>query len=281
MVDSGSAAWSPALTVTFLGCGTSTGVPMIGCDCAVCLSPNPRNKRMRPSILVTVEGRAKGEGNLLVDTTPEMRLQMLREGIGRIEAVFVTHNHADHILGMDDIRQFNFRNAMAMPIYSDRPTLDHLRMVFDYAFRETPTAGGKPRLELRELRSEEAVTAVGVSVTPLRVFHGRLPIFGYKFGSRFAYVTDVSRIPDEILAQLRGLDTLVLGAVRHETHPTHFSVGQAVEMIADLAPRRAFLTHLSHHIEYEADNAALPPSVRIAYDGLRLAIPAQTAATGT
>ena len=264
---------SPPLTVEFLGTGTSTGVPMIGCDCAVCTSPNPRNKRMRPSILVTVAGHAAGRGNLLVDTTPEMRVQMLRAGVGRIEAALITHNHADHILGMDDIRQFNFRWGVGMPIWSDAATLDHLRMVFGYAFQDTQTGGGKPKLELNELRPFEPLELLGITVTPLTIWHGKQAILAYKFGERFAYVTDVSRIPDETLPYLQNLDTLVVGTVRFETHPTHFGLWEAVEQINALAPRQAFLTHLSHHLEHEAVNSVLPPHIRLAYDGLRVGIP--------
>jgi phosphoribosyl 1,2-cyclic phosphate phosphodiesterase len=263
---------SPPLTVTFLGTGTSTGVPMIGCDCPTCTSPDPRDNRMRPSILVTVGGKAPGQGNILVDTTPEMRVQMLRAGVGRVEAVLVTHNHADHILGMDDIRQFNFRHEMVMPILSDADTLDHLRMVFGYAFKETQAGGGKPKLDLTEVRPYEPFELLGLTVTPLTVLHGRMPILSFKFGERFAYVTDVSGIPDETRPHLRGLDTLVLGTVRHDPHPTHFGLQQALEQIEELRPRRAFFTHLSHHFRHEAENAQLPPHVRLAYDGLRVEI---------
>lgn len=170
---------------------------MIGCDCETCRSPDPHDKRMRPSILVTVGGQPVGRGNILVDTTPEMRLQMLRAGIDRIETVLVTHNHADHILGMDDIRQFNYRHEIRMPILSDEPTLAHLRMVFGYAFTETQAGGGKPKLDLVPIRPYEPFEILGVTITPLTVYHGSLPILAFKFGEAFAYVTDVSRIPDE------------------------------------------------------------------------------------
>ena len=228
---------------------------------------------MRPSIIVTVADAPAGEGNVLVDTTPEMRIQMLRAGIPRVEAVFLTHHHADHIMGMDDIRQFNFRTGRSMPIYSDVSTLDHVRTVFSYAFRETPAGGGKPKLDLHELAAREMVEVCGVSVTPLPILHGALPISAYKFGARFAYVTDASQIPASTREELRGLDTLILGAVQHEKHSTHFSVGEAVEVIRDLAPRQAYLTHLSHHIDYARDRGALPDNVALAYDGLRFAVP--------
>lgn len=246
---------------------------MIGCSCAVCTSPNPRDKRLRPSILVSIHNKEGGQANVLVDTTPDMRTQMLRAGVGRIEAVLVTHPHADHILGMDDIRQFNFRHEMDMPIYGEPDTLEHLRTVFSYCFRDTPAGGGKPRLQLSTLAPNQALDLFGVGITPLRVLHGNLPILSFKFGPKFAYVTDVSAIPDETLPHLRNLDTLILGAVRPDPHPTHFGLQQAMDVIAELAPRQAFLTHLSHHFNHNATNALLPPNVRLGHDGLRFVIP--------
>jgi phosphoribosyl 1,2-cyclic phosphate phosphodiesterase len=261
----------PPFAVTFLGTGTSTGIPMIGCSCAVCTSPNPRNRRMRPSIVVGV-ATDEGRKNLLVDTTPEMRLQMLAANVERVEAVLITHTHADHIFGMDDIRQFNFRHGMRMPIYGTPPTLDHLRRVFDYCFMETQAGGGKPQLELQPIAAGEPLRLLGLDVLPLTVFHGGLPVLAFKFGARFAYVTDVSRIPDEARPHLRGLDALVIGTVRYDPHPTHFGLYQALDEIADLAPRRAYLTHLSHHFDHDRVNAELPPGVELAYDGLTLEI---------
>lgn len=270
---------APPFSITFLGTGTSTGVPMIGCDCAVCLSGNPRDKRMRPSILVEVaqEDGSEEPRRILVDTTPEMRLQMLRAGIGKIDAVLMTHNHADHIFGMDDIRQFNWRHGLAMPIYGDAHTLAHLRRVFEYCFVETQKGGGKPQLVLEEIRPYEPFSVCGLTITPLIVLHGKTPVIAYKFGQFFTYVTDVSHIPDETRPHLRGLDALVLGTVRFDPHPTHFGLYQALDEIADLAPRRAYLTHLSHHFSHDAVNATLPPGVALAHDGLTIRIPAEAA----
>ena len=263
---------SPPLTVTFLGTGTSTGIPMIGCDCAVCTSANPKDQRMRPSIVVTVETE-EGSKNLLVDTTPEMRLQMLRANIGRVEAVLMTHTHADHIFGMDDIRQFNFRHKMTMPIHGTAVTLDLLQRVFSYCFMDTQTGGGKPQLELREIEAGKPLHLLGLEILPLTVLHGSLPVLAFKFGPSFAYVTDVSKIPDETRPYLRGLDTLILGTVRYDPHPTHFGLYQALDEIADLAPRQAYLTHLSHHFEHDKLLAELPPNVAPAYDGLTFTLP--------
>jgi phosphoribosyl 1,2-cyclic phosphate phosphodiesterase len=264
---------SPPITVNFLGTGTSTGVPMIGCDCAVCASPDPRDKRMRPSILVEVPAPDGGTKRLLVDTTPEMRVQMLRAGVRRIEAALITHTHADHIFGLDDIRQFNFRWGMDMPVYGTEPTLAHLRRVFDYCFLDTQAGGGKPRLVLTPFEPYVPFDLFGVTVTPLIVLHGSLPVVTFKFGAGFAYVTDVSKIPDETRPHLRGLDTLVVGTVRYEPHPSHFSLGEALAEIADLAPRQAYLTHLSHYFGHEKVSADLPPGVALAHDGLTVRIP--------
>lgn len=273
---------SPELTITFLGTGTSTGVPMLGCTCAVCRSGDLRNKRMRASILVsTNDPNPRNSGdvplpqprNLLVDTTPEMRLQLLREEVGRLEAVLMTHQHADHIFGMDDIRQFNYRQGV-MPIYSNHATREQLEIVFDYCFRVGQVGGGKPQLDLRTLEPFQPVVIAGITVLPLPVWHGDLKILAYKFGNRFAYVTDVSKIPDETRPHLHGLDTLILDAVRYDPHPTHFHVEQALAEIADLRPRRTYLTHLSHAFDHQKADAQLPLYVRLGYDGLQFTVPA-------
>jgi phosphoribosyl 1,2-cyclic phosphate phosphodiesterase len=250
---------------------------MIGCRCAVCTSPDPKNRRTRPSIVVSVPNGDGGDGagrNLLVDTTPEMRLQMLASDIRRVEGVLVTHTHADHIFGMDDIRQINFRYDILMPVYGTTDTLDRLASVFDYCFKETQTGGGKPKLALFPFEPYRPFDLCGVTVTPLTVFHGNLPVIAFKFGQRFAYVTDVSRIPDETRAHLRGLDSLVIGTVRYEPHPTHFGLYQALDEMADLAPRQGYFTHLSHHFDHATVEAELPPNIRLAYDGLQLKVPA-------
>lgn len=270
---------SPPLTVTFLGSGTSTGVPMIGCDCDVCLSPDPRDKRMRPSILVTVHAPGDAPRHILVDTTPEMRVQALRAGIERVDAVLITHTHADHIFGMDDIRQFNWRHKTSMSVYGTEETLGGLRRVFDYCFQETQVGGGKPQLVLEAFTPFQSFDLLGLTITPLTVLHGRMPVTAFKFGDRFAYVTDVSTIPEETRPHLRGLDTLILGAVRYEPHPTHFTLGEAVEEAQGFRPRQAYLTHLSHHFGHAAVNADLPAGVNLGYDGLTFAIPAGSGAS--
>ena len=263
------------MEVLVLGSGTSHGVPMIGCGCEVCRSANPKNKRMRPSILVET-----AQGNLLVDTTPELRMQALAFDVRQVDAVCITHTHADHIMGLDDLRRFNDLADKEIPVYGEAEVLDDVRRIYPYIFRETQLGGGKPRVTLHGLEIGSALPLLGLKVTPLRVLHGRLPITAYRFDEpeqgrqaahRFAYVTDVSEIPAETMAQLRDLDVLILDAVRLDPHPTHFGLYQALDVIEILKPRRAFLTHLSHHFEHEAINAQLPDHVRLAYDGLRVA----------
>lgn len=211
--------------------------------------------------------------NILVDTTPEMRLQVLRAGVGRVDAVLITHTHADHIFGMDDLRQFNFRHKMDMPVYGTKETLEHLQIVFSYCFKETQAGGGKPRLDLRTINPYVPFEVCGVSITPLTVLHGKMPVTAFKFGRYFAYVTDASVLPGETRPYLEGLDTLVLGAVQYDPHPTHLGFYQALEVIRGLAPKRAFLTHLSHYLDYETANSEAPPNVRLGFDGLVFEVP--------
>ncbi|MFY7953926.1 MAG: MBL fold metallo-hydrolase [Armatimonadaceae bacterium] len=240
---------------------------MIGCDCVVCTSDDARDNRMRPSVLVST-----GSGNLLVDTGPEMRLQLLRAGVGQITAALITHAHADHIFGMDDLRQFNFRGAGPIPVYSEPETLERLRSVFDYCFRETQTGGGKPKLNLLPLEPFVPMEIAGIEVLPIRLYHGRLPVLGYIFDRRFAYCTDVSAIPDESKQFLKGIEHLVLGTVRvdYPRHSTHFVLPEALDEIRELSPGNAWLTHLSHFFHHASVDAGLPEGVHLAYDGLQV-----------
>jgi len=251
------------MKVTVLGSGTSHGVPMIGCECAVCRSTDPRNKRLRPSILVTADDGA----NILVDTPPEMRLALLASQVKRLDAILYTHSHADHIFGLDDVRTFNYRTGKAMPVYAEPGVLDDLRRIYAYIFKPTQAGGGKPQVELHSIAPNQPLLLHGVDILPLRVSHGRLPILAYKFGPRFAYVTDVSAIPPETWPHLENLDLLMLDAVRRAPHETHFHLDAALETIALLQPKRTLLTHLSHDYDYAATNAELPPGVELAFDG--------------
>lgn len=249
------------MKVTFLGTGTSHGVPMIGCDCGTCRSDDPRDARWRPSIYVE-----SGDGALLVDAGPDLRAQALRFGIRRVDAIVFTHGHADHILGIDELRRFNDLSGGAMPCYGDAATLYDIERMFAYVFDPaSPKGGGLPRLELQ--RIDGPFEAAGQAITPVPIFHGKRPILGLRLGA-FAYLTDCSHIPDESWPLLEGLDVLVLDALRLRPHPTHFSLDEAVEAAARIAPRRTFFTHMCHDLPHAATNARLPKGMELAYDGL-------------
>ena len=250
--------------MTFLGTGTSHGVPMIGCSCAVCRSTDPRDTRLRPSIYVEVPGRAR----ILVDATPDLRQQALAHAITRVDAILFTHGHADHVLGLDDVRRFNHLQGGPIPCYADRGTWDTLRRTFYYVFDGKPRqGGGVPELEPHEIDAPLAIG--GVRITPVPLWHGRMPILGFRFGS-FAYLTDCNRIPDESWPLVEGVETLVIDALRDKQHSTHFTVQEALEVIHRLRPRRAFMTHMTHDLGHAATNARLPAGVELAYDGLVL-----------
>jgi phosphoribosyl 1,2-cyclic phosphate phosphodiesterase len=254
------------MRVTFLGTGTSTGVPVIGCRCRVCASQDPRNQRLRPSILLEWSDRC-----VLVDSSSDFRQQALRHRIDRLDAVLYTHGHADHVMGLDDLRIYNFRQKADLPVYGSARTLQDLRKIFWYAFADTQEGGGKPRLDLRAVA--EPFDLFGARVDPVPLWHGDLEVFGYKIGS-FAYCTDCNRIPAPSMEALRSLDVLVLDALRPTPHPTHFSLPQTLALLAELRPRVAYLIHMSHDIEHTETEESLPPGVHLAYDGLVLEIPA-------
>jgi phosphoribosyl 1,2-cyclic phosphate phosphodiesterase len=251
-------------TFTFLGTGTSVGVPMIGCDCATCCSTDPRNHRSRSSVLIGLPS-----GRLLIDTAPELRLQLLREKVGVVHAVLYTHYHADHLFGLDDARVFPKFLGGPLPIYCTAEVEDVIRRAFSYAFNselEHLPPGYLPKLALRRITAEP-FEVLGQRIIPIPLEHASFQVFGYRMGD-VAYCTDVSRIPDTSWPLLEGLRVLVLDALRLKPHPAHFSLEQALAVIARLRPERAYLTHIAHEIEHAAVSQTLPATVQLAYDGL-------------
>lgn len=256
-------------TVIFLGTGTSVGVPVIGCECDVCQSDNPRNDRTRCAIVVELPA-----GNLLVDTPPDIRAQLLREKIPLIHAVLFTHEHADHLFGLDDLRLFPFRLGRPVPLYCEPRVESRIRTSFDYAFsdREPTHPGARPQLDFETIDRDQPFEVLGVTVIPIPMSHGpHFDVLGFRIGD-FAYCTDTNSIPESSMELLDGLDTFVVDALRRKAHPTHFSLDEAVEVAQRVKARRTYLTHLSHDLEYEATNAILPAGIELAYDGLRVGL---------
>jgi phosphoribosyl 1,2-cyclic phosphate phosphodiesterase len=264
------------LTVTIMGSGTSAGVPMIGCHCAVCTSSDPKDQRTRPSIAVSYSDGDGSGHHILVDTAQELRLQAVREGLDEISAVVYTHAHADHIFGLDDVRRYNTISGKPLPIFASATTMLTLRSVFPYAFAPPPSPGSKPkdaiyRPELAPVVIEGPFELFGQRWEPLELPHGRGTVLGYRVGG-FAYCTDCHDVPAGARERLKGLDTLIIDGLRPRPHPTHLSHEQALGIIADLKPRRAFLTHLSHDMKHADIEATLPAQVRVAYDGMKIEV---------
>ncbi len=254
------------LVITVLGSGTSVGVPTVGCKCKVCLSADPRDKRLRPSVLISYQGR-----NVLVDTTPDFRYQALRAKIGRIDAVLYTHSHADHIMGLDDLRPFNFLQRELIPIYASRPHLAYLKSCFSYIFDDSPSESSRPRIVANEFEEGSVIDLFGLGFRPLRLAHGKGLSYGFRFGP-VAYLTDHSDIPPESVNHLRDLDVLFLDALRHNPHPTHSTVTRSLQWVEELRPKRAYFTHISHDLGHERTEELLPPNVRLAYDTLSISV---------
>ena len=253
------------MKITLLGTGTSHGVPAIGCDCDVCQSADPRDRRLRPSILIEAPGI-----NVLVDTSTDLRAQALTHNIRRVDAILFTHSHADHIMGLDEVRRYNAMQGGSIPCYGDEQTLDALRRTFDYIFRPpSGYGGGVPQITLARLVGP--FTLGRSEFVPVPLFHGPRPVLGFRVGS-FAYLTDCNRIPDQSWPLLDGVKTLVVDALRHRKHSTHFNVAEALDVVARLAPERAYFTHICHDLPHAATCASLPRGVELGYDGLVLEI---------
>ncbi len=255
-------------TLTVLGSGTSMGVPTIGCDCAVCRSQDPRDRRTRPSVMVSYRDPQDNARHVMIDSTPDFREQALREKITHLDAVLYTHTHADHILGIDDLRPLTYRHKPGkLPLYATPQACEFLRSMFRYIFEAEYKFGGLPLVDLQPIEGQ--VELFGARFEPVTVIHGETPILGFRFGSA-AYLTDHSEVPSETLDKLRGLDILFLDALRHKPHPTHSTVEQSLKIAEAVKPRRTFFTHICHDLPHQATNAALPPDVRLAYDGMKL-----------
>lgn len=251
------------MTITFLGTGTSQGIPVIACDCEVCRSLDFRDKRLRSSIHLEI-----GDQSLVVDTGPDFRAQMLRENISRLDAVLFTHAHRDHTAGLDDVRAFNFRQQMDMPVYGSAATLEQLQGDFAYAFQKNAYPG-IPRLHLNEI-GNEPFTINGVSILPLPVMHLKMPVLGFRFGN-FSYITDANFISEETLERLKGTKILVLNALQKEEHISHFSLPEALHIVELVKPQKTYFTHISHKLGLHRDvSLELPENVWLAYDGLRI-----------
>jgi phosphoribosyl 1,2-cyclic phosphate phosphodiesterase len=247
------------MKVTFLGTGTSTGVPAIGCSCRVCVSEDPKNKRLRPSVWIQASGLS-----VVIDTTPDFRQQALRYGLAQLDALLFTHHHADHILGLDDIRPLNQIRRGAIPCYGNRETLSEMRITFRYIFGNPPY-GGVPQVDMRVI--DGPFDLEGLRVIPVPVMHARLPVLGFRIGA-FAYLTDLNAIPEDSLGLLNDLQVLVLGALRYESHPAHFTLREAVGVAGMIGAQRTYFTHMSHEVDHHEVSAQLPAGIELAYDGL-------------
>lgn len=255
------------MRVTFLGTGTSHGIPMIGCGCAVCRSEDPRNKRLRPSVFIEA-----GNTKLLIDATPDFRTQALRAGIDDLDAVLVTHSHADHILGLDDMRAFTERSGKPMPIYSMPRVLADLQRVFAYACVEKPAWPSLPAFALRPVNAGDEFCVGDVRVRAFELPHGHATVLGFAFGNEFVYLTDCNAVAPEIVKAISGVPVLTLDALRHRPHPTHLTIEAATGIAGDVGAQLALLTHLCHEVDHAGAEKDLPASVRLAYDGLKVEI---------
>ncbi len=261
---------SPSVEVIVLGTGTSHGIPMIGCDCPVCSSQDPRDKRSRVSIVVRMDGQ-----RILVDTAPELRLQCVANGISAVDAVLFTHHHADHVAGLDDLRRFNWLLRRAVPCYGTPRTLAGLKRMFPYALESAPDSPhSRPKLQLQAIGADP-FTVGTARIVPIPLLHGRMPVMGFRFGP-FAYCTDCSHIPEDSMDLLRDLDVFILDGLRRTPHPAHFSIEEAVEAARAVGARQTYFTHIAHELGHRQTDEELPAGMALAYDGQRIVLPERT-----
>jgi phosphoribosyl 1,2-cyclic phosphate phosphodiesterase len=255
------------LKIRFLGTGTSQGVPVIACSCPVCQSSDTRDKRLRTSVLVELDNGY----NVVIDTGPDFRYQMLREGVDHLDAVLMTHSHKDHIAGLDDVRAFNYHQQQSISIYADAPTLEALQREFYYAFSAVKYPG-VPQLDLEEIKAGNSFEIFEQKIMPFEVLHYKMPVMGFRIG-KFAYITDAKTVSQESRAQLEGLDVLVVNALQESPHISHFTLEEALAFIADVRPQQAYLTHISHRFgKHEYIEQLLPAHVHVAYDRLAIEV---------
>lgn len=256
------------MNIVFLGTGTSVGVPVIGCDCGVCRSPDPRNNRLRSSLYVVA-----GDLCLVIDTSPDFRQQALRHRIPRVDAVLVTHSHADHIFGLDEVRRYNTLQNAVIPVYAGAETVKDLKRIFNYIYVEAPPGTFRPRLDMIPV---EAPFALGsVIVTPVPVIHGHVKTFGFRVdadGHSLGYVPDCRDMPESSLALFRGVTVMILDALRNTSHATHLTVAESVALLGRIGAGRSFLTHLGHDLDHAATQAALPAGIEVSWDGLAIPV---------
>jgi phosphoribosyl 1,2-cyclic phosphate phosphodiesterase len=247
--------------ITFLGTGTSQGVPVIACNCETCRSLDDHDKRLRTSIMIE-----KDETTIVIDAGPDFRQQMLRENVKHLDAIILTHEHKDHIAGLDDVRAFNYKSQDAIDVFAEERVQNAIKEEYSYVFAEYQYPG-IPKMRLNQI-TDDGFTAKGITLTPLRVFHYKLPVYGFRIGN-FAYITDANYIPEETKEKLFGIKYLVINALRKEKHISHFSLREAVDIIKEISPRKAFITHISHQMGFHEEvTASLPPGIMLAFDGL-------------
>lgn len=252
------------MKLTILGSGTSTGLPLPGCDCEVCTSTDPKNFRLRTSAALTLAG---GEV-IVIDTTPDFRQQVLRANIRRLDAVLYTHPHADHILGLDDLRAYNYVQRKSVPCWGTEETLSQIKHIFNYVFGE-PGESSRPLIDLHTLKHFESLNFFGVEIIPFPLLHGRTEVTGFKIGE-LAYATDCNQVPDKSARLLEGIKTIVLDGIRPEKHPTHFTIDEAIAFSKKIKAERTILIHFTHCVDHSKVSASLPPGVELAYDGLEI-----------